>query len=441
MGDLVLHLGMFNVYLCFQMPITMHYHDATDYDLIEKKIKEELKHFEKFNLHSDQHNHYTILLQKICPDRLKEDETFPKPLRAVFSYLMHHNLKAMGGEFPEYCKKRFWTGQLPFVVEVIMTILYYDNQILDQKGDVTGHKAICNNVLIGRQLQAQLGLYIQDRIPVELQAKVLTLVNEVLMVVCAGQYKERSHNFYQHWLNEEFDHYDFADWAKQQIPHHLIDDVLNLIYKVCPELVGKKEAFLTNYLGRVYLVNAFFFERITQLMLDLLVTPFEEKSKKDLIEFSQIFGIMHQLVNDTSDFVPSYRAHSQAAKNREDALRDLRNGNITLPTFIHLELYKNSNSEVNKYLAKYTEVYKAEYFPSIGYNQKIISDELCKFFSLFFAIDVTKKLGVYARRFKYKCFDYMLDVSVINKNYLYFDEQNTWKSKYKKMKREKKKRN
>lgn len=374
----------------------MHHHNATDYDLIEKRIKEELEHFEKFNLHSDQHNHYTILLQKICPDRLKEDVPFPKPLRAVFSYLMHLNLKAMGGEFPEYCKKRFWTGQLPFVVEVIMTILYYDNQILDQKGDVIGHKAICNNVLIGRQLQAQLCLYIQDRIPVELQTKVLTLVNEVLMVVCAGQYKERSHNFYQHWLNEEFDHYDFADWAKKQIPHHLIDDIINLIYNVCPELVGKKEVFLTKYLGRVYLVNGFFFERITQLMLELLLTPFEEKQKKELIEFSQVFGIMHQLVNDTADYVPSYLAKDTASKKNTDAFNDLRTQNITLPTFIYLSRNENHQLVKNNPITYFLNTPKPFVRQQIPYRitlfEKRILKTICKSLSIYYCMDITSRL-------------------------------------------------
>ncbi len=365
----------------------------TDYTLIEKGLEKEFEHFEGLDSFSTGSNHYGILLQKVKPERLGENSTFRKPLRAVFSYLMYRNIEAVGGKFKDCCSKQFWTGQLPLVVEALMSILYYDNQILDQKAGVIGLKAIKKNLLIGGQLRAQLDLYIQKRIPAEIQPKLRRLVSEVTLVVNTGQFKEQACNFYQHWLNEEFEDYPASERAEKLAPHDLLAEIITLIHEVCPELKGKKELFLEKYLQRVYMVNGFFFERITRLIFELLVEPTEKEGFQDLIRFAQVFGIMHQLVNDTWDFVPSNMGYKTAAKDRRDAMRDFRNGNITLPTLIHLQRYPNG--KVMDYLKKLhasLDTTNGKTLPSPGYSEKLIFHEVCKHFSVFYAMEITSEI-------------------------------------------------
>lgn len=276
-------------------------HHKKDYDLIERSIKKEFVYFGKFNPYDDQHNYYSTFLQNIYPERHTKNENFPKSLRAVFAYLMYLNLKVKGGEFPDYCTERFWVGQLPFVIEVITSIIHYDTQILNPKIEVIDHLVIRNKLRASRQLQTQLGLYIQDEIPSELQIKVLSLVNEVLMGVYTEHDREDDFTIYQQGLPQEYDHSGDAKWAGPQIPYYLSEAVLKLTYKIFPDFVDKQETFLANYLERAHFINGFFFERITKLMLELLVNPFETIQQINLIKFSQFFGIMHQLVNDPTN--------------------------------------------------------------------------------------------------------------------------------------------
>lgn len=415
----------------------------TDYTPIEKGIEKEFEHFDGLNSFFIGSSHYAILLQKVKPERLGEDAKFRKPLRAVFSYRMYQTVEALGGRFKDCCTKQFWTGQLPFVLEALMSILYYDNQILDQKAGVVGAEAINENVLIGRQLQAQLDLYIQKRVPAEIQPQLRRLVSEVLIVVSTGQFKEKACNFYQHWLNEEFEDYPASDCVTQMVPHDLIEDITALIHEVCPELKGKKELFLQKYLQRVYLVNGFFFERITRLVFDLLVEPLEKEKFQDLVRFSQAFGVMHQLVNDTVDFVPSYFGHKTAAKDHWDAMRDFRNGNITLPIFIHLQRYPDG--KVMDYLRKLyagMDTKDGKMLPAPGYSEKAIFYEVCKHFSIFYAMEVTA--GV-QKNFAEKIMVELLQpgrllrgwkehlkIGSRNKYYGIFEEQNTWYRKFEK---------
>lgn len=409
----------------------------TDYTPIEKGIEKEFEHFDGLNSFFIGSSHYAILLQKVKPERLGEDAKFRKPLRAVFSYRMHQTVEALGGRFKDCCTKQFWAGQLPFVVEALMSILYYDNQILDQKAGVVGHKAITKNLLIAGQLKAQLDLYIQKRVPAEIQPQLRRLISEVIIVVNTGQFKEQACNFYQHWLNEEFEDYPASDCITQMVPHDLIEEITVLIHEVCPELKGKKELFLQKYLQRVYLVNGFFFEQITRLIFDLLIEPLEKETFQDLVRFSQAFGVMHQLVNDTVDFVPSYFGYKTAAKNHGDAMRDLRNGNITLPLLIHLERYPRG--KVMEYLRKLRASMNSKsgkLFPRPGFNDRVIFHEVCKHFSIFYAMEVTEGIkqnfvekimgGLLKQGRLLRGWKEHLKIGSRNKYYRIFRGQNTW---------------
>lgn len=271
-------------------------HHKKDYELIKSSIKKETAYFEKITPLDDEHD-YSALIRKIYPERYKENGNFPDPLYAVFANLMSLQLTAEGGVFPDCCTERFWRGQLPLVAEVIASIVYYDNQILNSKIEIAEHQLIHNNVRTSRQLQAQLELYIQDEIPLELQSKVRALVYEVLMSVCTDYDRESALTIYQPTLPAEYNYSGDAKWAGQQVPFHLSEVDLKLIHEIFPDFVDK-ETFVNNYLEKAHLINGFFFEKITNLMLEVLVNPFEAVQKNKLIKFSQFFGVIHHLVNN-----------------------------------------------------------------------------------------------------------------------------------------------
>lgn len=273
-------------------------HNKEDYDLIESSIKKEAVYFEKFNPSDDQHNYYSTFFQNVYPERHTKNEKSPKVLRAVFAYLMYLNLRKKGGEFPDYCTERFWVGQLPFVIEAVTSIIYYDTQVLNLEIENVDHQIIWKKLRAGRQLQPQLGVYIHDEIPSELQITVLSLVNEVLMNVYSEHSKEDNFTSYQ---AGQYDHSGDTKRRERNTSYYLSEAELKLIYKMFPGFVDKQESFLASYLEEPHLINGFLFERITKLILGLLVTPFETVQQTNLIKFSHFFGIIYQIVNDPTN--------------------------------------------------------------------------------------------------------------------------------------------
>ena len=78
----------------------------------------------------------------------------------------------------------------------------------------------------------------------------------------------------------------------------------------------------------------------SRLLVSLLHVP--ENKMKAVVNFSVCYGLMRQLVNDNSDWIPSRFGLSTKTKTAADHFSDLRNGTLTLPTFFLLAEKKDS---------------------------------------------------------------------------------------------------
>jgi len=238
----------------------------------------------------------------------------------------------------------FFTRQLPLVVEAIITIQYYSNQIYDNKGEVMNDKAsIDNNIKLMENLTPTLYHYIwSNYTPKEMKCKAMMTVMEILRLGAVGQVIEDDCNTYEAWLNDKVLNPLTAEpegFFDQEVLDFLIETVRRRV-----DFPENKIAFLEMYFKKIYLRNAALYGLMTELILDYCEVKSEQCEK--LKKFATLFAIMHQLVNDIGDLVPSNRDLSTMEKTNKDAFSDLRNNTLTLPIMLHLLVEPNGLMEM-----------------------------------------------------------------------------------------------
>ena len=153
-----------------------------------------------------------------------------------------------------------------------------------------------------------------------------------------GQYLEKNYCTYEQFIWNIPKLPKFPKSIKKLIDFDFIEQVLELVNSEI-EYPKEKLGFLKLYMIKIYLTCAKLFHLSTELILELVGYNGEEK--ENIINFSKYYGLMRQLVNDNSDFIPSNLFQPSVAKNNIDAFSDLKNNNITLPLQIYL-----SNSKI-----------------------------------------------------------------------------------------------
>lgn len=278
-----------------------------------------------------------------------------KPLRAyfsrkVFEYIAHYS---SGLEMDKQMKSLFYC-KLPFLFEVIITIQYLHNQILDQKYEVKGqnHPKINQNLITSNILRELVHLYIEKELqPLVGEGAKLALiqqkVRQLFLRVDLGQYMDKKLNNYACYkLGGSVDMID-DPLIFDRLAQAAIGETIKEVKEKCP---GKPE-FVEGYFRRIYLSNVYFFRCIVEVVVELL--EFKGVQRDRLLLFATQYGYMLQIVNDYADFAYSEDKEEQKilkviGKKTTDILSDLYNFNITLPLIFHLR--HNRKNLIERYL-------------------------------------------------------------------------------------------
>ena len=279
----------------------------------------------------------------------------------------------------------YWNQQLPMIIEITMSILYYDNQILDRKRNVANPAAIFKNLKEARIIQCELTNYILNRVPDPFQLETIRMVADILNVVTIGQDIQEQNN-YAHWTNEEFKK-TYQKITKEKINY----DILSLVQQaVESEIIGRgdrifhKSKYIKTYLERVYLTNSYLFVEVTKYILSY--SSVKEEDKNVIIRFGAIEGFLNQFINDISDFIPMKdvkKMEKSATKSPSDALRDMDNNLVTLPVIFHLA--HSNKTDIEQFLRKKEDLSLKE---KEKVTQEIINDH-----SIYYAMAVAKSIS------------------------------------------------
>lgn len=227
---------------------------------------------------------------------------------------------------------RLFSAQLPLIFEVVITVQYLHNQILDGKSGVTNRERISRNLLAANLLKEQLYRYIDQELPRWARATTAQAVRTCFELVDQGQFLEQTQNVYAAYRDGQ------ANW-QQTIPAAVLERVdLSAVGPFLEKLKNDLPVMLHEqldvYFHRMYLTCASLFVEAVQLLGQLLKVPAERL--RDVQQFSVCYGLMRQLVNDNADWIPTRFGLETKTKTAADSFSDLRNTTLTLPLFFYL---------------------------------------------------------------------------------------------------------
>lgn len=317
---------------------------------------------------------FQLLKKRICGRKQRS-------LKAYFSFSIFKFLliKDKGLKVND---KSLFSRKIPFIAELLMTIQYYDNQILDRKGGVVSDQAIINNFKLSKLLRAALHDYLDDENIFELKTgKILKKwVFTILKQVDYGQLLEKNNNLF---INYKTDLYGIgSNNTNDYNIEKCLEKCKKQILEIAPEL-KEKDQFLTKYLDRVFWAGASMYPALVELILELLNIKGRDVFD-NLYHFSGVLGITLQLVNDNTDNVTRKAFPRTVAKKSEDAFSDIRNQNITLPLLIHLQ--KNSGKYIEESIQSGVPLFSLR-------QEKLIFKELLDSGALLASKEITKQLA------------------------------------------------
>lgn len=390
-----------------------------------KAVRQEVQKLRRL-LHEMHFFHNDRGLEIYCL-RYLEEKISGKPLRAYFSRKMYEYLS----DYP-VCEQAFlkftdsnnlFFRKLPFVFEVVITIQYLDNQILDEKLNLgrRNHDNINQNLISGNILRELLFVYIKQEVAYHFHdSHQLELfkqyLHRLLYWVDIGQFMDKEYNRYKYWESE----------MPLPKPAPYFDDIFEKSIRATISQVQKdvpgKDIFIEAYFKRIYLTNVYFFRCITEVLIEMSNHRYDYA--ESLQFFSVQYGFMLQLINDYADFVYSSdiqerKRYKTAGKKSTDFFADLYNFNITLPLIYHLnkgadgkiEKYLNDNIQRKSILNKYPKQIMQEIWKSDSINETVLrSIELS---------DLAK--GLLDKENKHSAFFiHMCDMANDNKYYRFF---------------------
>jgi len=279
-----------------------------------------------------------------------------KPLRAYFFRKMYEYLREYKETKSGFARFQnpdvLFMQKLPFVFEVVITIQYLHNQILDEKYDVKqfNHPKICQNLISSNILREFLFVYIEKEIapilPDDSMAQNISVaIRRLFLLVDLGQYTDKKYNHYERWkhgLSPVTENIKVFDEPAMQA----IADTIKKVQEVNPD----KEDFIVTYFQRIYLSNVYFFRCMTELIFELAGCS-NFKQFNNMQRFSIQYGYMLQIINDYADFAYTNDKKERAefikasGKNSSDFFSDLYNFNVTLPLIYHLKEGNKRNIE------------------------------------------------------------------------------------------------
>ena len=341
------------------------------------------------------------------------------PARAFFAYRLFEYLKNSSGINLTKGYKTFFEGQLPFILEAIISVQYYHNQILDAKAGVNTPEKINDNLIVANLLKEQLYHYLENlKIEAEDKKALIKTVRSIFEQVDVGQYIEKHCNTYEAYRSGQLDH-PFQHFVAGVVEEDAcVVEVLDKIESIIQDKIKIDNAdFLRLYLQRIYLTNTSLYKLISEFITDVLKVA--DREKENAVKFAISFGMMHQIVNDNADFVPSYHGESTVSKTEQDAFSDLKNGNITLPTLIYLQLRPEGTiSGILKSASTNTRL------RILSHEESKIFNEISQSLAIYHAMTIGKKIKDIAKNYlniqKSNALKDMLQIAENNRYYRYF---------------------
>jgi len=260
-------------------------------------------------------------------------------IRMIHSYVVEQ-ARLEGIKIQSFDDKLFHT-QLPLIIEGVICVQYYENQILDGKGGVlkAGQpdlQKIRYNLLAGHYLKDFLYDYAAKSVfPTDLSRRevLLEAMRKMFQFVDMGQFMEQRWSRLKHFREGLLELPVMSKEVEGFLDYELIDQFWEEIKAAGMD--RSKESFVRFYLQRVYLTGAAVFVIGAELVMDLL--GYHGAGRRRLRRFAGHYAMMCQLVNDNNDFLPAEFGQATVAKDPEDAFSDLRNDNITLPMFFFFQ--------------------------------------------------------------------------------------------------------
>ncbi len=246
--------------------------------------------------------------------------------------------------------KNLFDTHIPFIVEMVISIQYLENQILDGKGGllkrgILDRKKTNENLLASHYLKDFLYRYVLENVFSENcreQTTILKFLHKMFQSVEVGQFAEKNWSSIRNYEKGFVSRPTFGIEIENLLDHELIDDLWDRIHTSGVD--GSKKTFVQFYLYRMYLTNAAYFTFVADMIMELVAYPLEKRS--NLKKFMGGFGMLQQLINDVGDYVPASYGQKTLTKKPEDAFSDLKNNNVTLPFFYYANSKKIGYKEI-----------------------------------------------------------------------------------------------
>lgn len=263
---------------------------------------------------------------------------------------------------------------IPFLAETAMTIMYYHNQVLDQKGGVIifdEMNKVKTNLASANLLKELLYNYIDEKTGCNQPDKNLLTDRMRLIFSCVdvGQLIDKKVNNFKNFEDENFKyHFDTLDlFSNQPETFKVVStflDIPGLLQNIKKEieydhLKNPITALKTNfsnrrrgryfdlYFDRIFLTSGALFKITTQTMLEMLGVQ-DVALRNCAISNAVTYGMMLQVVNDNNDFVKIETGTIE--KRKDDVLCDLKNGTLSLPLIIYFTINRNLKTIVHRYI-------------------------------------------------------------------------------------------
>lgn len=306
--------------------------------------------------HVNQHKNTNTINNGFKFDLLEKRLKAKRPLlKAFFSAKVYHYLCNISLE--DALDHKLYNQLIPLMMEVIMTIQYYENQFLDGKGGVTTHHLVEANRNLGVSLRMLSIEYLKEYPAIaEGQRRIIIkYFEEILRVVEYGQWTERYNNLYENYYTNLYK-FGWGTGMLKKLDNEVIEHVQSIIIKNVPELNNKID-FLSWYLKRIFFAGAYTYIGIVHMLSDLLNA---QKKDTPLLKFAAYYGMLMQIVNDLTDFVPTDYNAPNTTKDKSDTFNDLKTKNVTLPILVYLVSSNKDSLLKKKLVAEESELLEVE---------------------------------------------------------------------------------
>ncbi len=268
-------------------------------------------------------------------------------VRKVFDYIQENKSKDQEYLNSEaFTQIRKWCAiSLPLLSELVICLQYYHNQILDQKGGVTTHEKINENLIAANLLRSYINQYVRDTFLSEpsIYIKVQEKIDTILAYTDIGQYMDKTQGTYEFFMSETGSKLVLNAKIESPIPYNILDHIEKEIMK--SGVSERYRNFVKQYIKRIYFANTTLFSMFTDLVFDL--TKYDGPDKLEIRNFAICHAFVSQFVNDNIDYV----IPATVAKNESDIYSDLNNNNITLPLIYFFSQNKNYDIKSLKRIA------------------------------------------------------------------------------------------